>query len=237
MSIPKHRVVSVAYRTFDKSARVRFRRRKTYSKKPGDRFQIDLADLVNISSHNDGCRYLLTCIDVFTKRAWAVPTKTKTGREVSRAFEKILSDGYKPNMVQSDKGTEFLNSTFQSMLKQHNIKFYTSANEDIKAAVVERFNRTLKTKMYRYFTARNTRRYVDVLPDLLHSYNHTYHRSIGMAPVEVDDTNEHLVRARLYPQKRNLTSGSMTLATECVSRCDVSRSKRDISVDGLKRFS
>jgi len=119
----------------------------------------------------------------------AVPTKTKTGRELSRAFEKILTDGYKPNMVQSDKGTEFLNSTFQSMLKRHDIKFYTSENEDIKAAVVERFSRTLKTKMYRYFTARNTRRYVDVLVDLLHSCNHTYHRSIGMAPVEVDDTN------------------------------------------------
>ena len=142
-------------------------------------------------------------------------------------------------MVQSDKGTEFLNSTFQSMLKRHDIKFYTSENEDIKAAVVERFNRTPKTKMYRYFTARNTSRYVDVIPDLLHSYNHTYHihRSIGMAAVEVDDTNEHLVRARLYPQNRNLTSGSMTLATECVSRCDVSRSKRNTSVDGLKRFS
>ena len=133
--------------TLHKSARVRFRRRKTYSKGPGDLFQIDLADLVNISSHNDGYRYLLTCIDVFTKRAWAVPTKTKSGREVSRAFEKILTDGYKPSMVQSDKGTEFLNSTFQLMLKRHDIKFYTSENEDIKAAVVERFNRTLKTKM------------------------------------------------------------------------------------------
>ena len=68
------------------------------------------------------------------------------------------------------------------MLKRHDIKFYTSENEDIKAAVVERFNRTMKTKMYRYFTARNTRRYVDALPDLLYSYNHTYHRSIGMPP-------------------------------------------------------
>ena len=57
--------------------------------------------------------------------------------------KKILSDG-KPNMVQSDKGTEFLNSTFQSMLKRHAIKFYTSENEDLKAAVVERFNRTLQ---------------------------------------------------------------------------------------------
>ena len=85
--------------TLHKSARVRFRRRKTYSKGPVDLFQIDLADLDNISSHNDGYRYLLTCIDVFTKRAWAVPTKTKSGREVSRAFEKILTDGYKANMV------------------------------------------------------------------------------------------------------------------------------------------
>jgi len=132
---------------------------------------------------------------------WAVPTKAKTGREVSRAFEKILADGCKRNMVQSDKGKEFLNSTFQSMLQRHDIKFYTSENENIKAAAVERFNTALKTKTYRYFTAKNNRRYVDVLPDLLHSYNHTYHRSIGMAPVEVDDTNEHLDRARLYPLK------------------------------------
>ena len=73
------------------------------------------------------------------------------------------------------------------MLKRHDIKCYISENEDIKAAAVERFNRTLKTKMYRYFTTKNTRRYIDVLPDLLHSYNHTYHRSIGMAPIEVDD--------------------------------------------------
>ena len=158
-------------------------------------------DLVNISSHNDGYRYLLTCIDVFTKRAWAIPIKTKSARDVTEAFEKILTDGFKPNMVQSDKGTEFLNSTFQSMLKRQDIKFYTSENEDIKAAIVERFNRTLKTKMYRYFTAKHTRRYVDVLPDLLHSYNHTYHRSIDMAPVEVNAANEDLVRARLYPSK------------------------------------
>jgi len=72
-------------------------------------------------------------------------------------------------MVQNDKGTEFLNSAFKSMLRRHGIKFYTSENEDIKAAVVERFNRTLKQKMYRYFTAKRTRRYVDVLSDLLHT--------------------------------------------------------------------
>ena len=85
------------------------------------------------------------------------------------------------------------------MLKRHDIKFYTSENEDLKAAVVERFKRTVKMKMYRYFTYQNTGRYVDVLDDLLHSYNNTYHRSIGMTPVEVSADNEAIVRDRLHP--------------------------------------
>jgi len=138
-------------------------------------------------------RYLLTCIDVFSKRAWAVPVRRKSARDVTEAFERILTD-QKCNMVQSDKGTEFLNSTFQTMLKSHNIHFYTRENEDLKAAVVKRFNRTLKQKMFRYFTYKNTRRYVDVLDDLLHSYNNTHHRSIGMAPLEVNKENERISR-------------------------------------------
>jgi len=104
-------------------------------------------------------------------------------------------------MVQSDKDTEFLNSTFQSMLKRHGIKFYTSENEDLKASVVKRFNRTLKKKMFRYFTYKNTRRYTDILEDLVHSYNNTCHRSIGMSPLEVNRDNEDAVRARLYASK------------------------------------
>lgn len=132
-----------------------------------------------------------------------MPVKTKSGRDVTDAFERILDD--RPcNMIQSDKGTEFVNSTFQSMLSHRGIKFYTSENEEIKAAVVERFNRTLKEKMYRYFTAKNTRRYVDVLPDLIHAYNHSRHRSIGMAPAEVTSDNEDTVRSRLYPVRRKL---------------------------------
>jgi len=84
-------------------------------------------------------RYILTCIDVFSKRAWAVPLRTKTVRDVTQAFEQILSE-QKCNMVQGDQGTEFINSTFQSMLRERGIKFYINKNEDIKAAVVERFN-------------------------------------------------------------------------------------------------
>jgi len=87
------------------------------------------------------------------------------------------------------------------MLRDRNIKFYTSENDDIKAAVVERFNRTIKSKMWRYFTYAHTRRYLDVIDDLTHSYNNTYHRSIGMKPSQVNSSNEQRVRERLYPLK------------------------------------
>ena len=186
--------------TLHKPTRVRFPRRRTYAKGINDLFQADLVEVGSIASHNDGYRYILTCIDVFSKRAWAVPLKTKSGPEVTSAFERILAEG-KCTMLQTDKGSEWLNSKFQTMLRQNDIKFYTSENEDIKAAVVERFNRTLKSRMWRYFTYKNTRRFVDVLADLIHSYNNTLHRSIGMKPSEVDATNEERVRKKLYPLK------------------------------------
>lgn len=186
--------------TLHRPSRVRFPRRRTYAKGINDLFQADLVDLSSLSSHNDGFRYLLTCIDVFSKYAWCIPLKTKGGREVTAAFERILAVR-KCTMLQTDKGSEWLNGTFQSMLNREGVKFYTSENDDIKASVCERFNRTIKSKMWRYFTHAYTRRYVDVIDSLTESYNNTFHRSIGMKPIEVDSTTEQLVRERLYPLK------------------------------------
>lgn len=187
--------------TLHAPTRRRFPRRKTFSKGINDLFQADIADMSNVSRYNDGHRYLLTCIDVFSKYAWAVALKTKSGVEVTRAFEENILSDRKCRMLQTDKGLEFLNRTFQDMLKKHGIHFYTSENDDIKAAVVERFNRTLKERLYRYFTYKNTGRYLDVLQEIVSSYNRTKHRSIGMAPIEVDTGNDVAVANRLYPDK------------------------------------
>jgi len=218
--------------TLHKPTRIRFPRRKTYSKGISDLYQIDLADMSSLSTFNDGMRNLLTCIDVFSKRAWAVPARTKSGRDVTEAFEKILDDG-QCNMVQSDKGTEFLNSTFQSMLRRRGIHFYTSENEDLKASVVEQFNRTLKTKMYRA----NTRRYVDVLDDLLHSYSNTYHRSIGMAPAEVNVGNEHQLRERLYPLKSKSYKWKYKVGDRVRIVMQRQPFRKDTSAIGQKKYS
>jgi len=183
--------------TLHKPTTTRFRRRRVYSKGIADLLQADLVDLSSIATYNEGHRFLLTAIDVFSKRAWAIPLKSKSGRDVTSAFDRILKD-LRFNMVQTDKGTEFKNIHFQRLMTEYNVHHYTSENDDLKASVVERFNRTLKQKMFRYFSTHQTRRYLDVLDDLIDSYNNTRHRSIGMAPSQVSAENEQKVRDRLY---------------------------------------
>jgi len=156
-----------------------------HSKEIADLYQADLVDLSSLSNFNNSYRYLLTCIDVFTKRAWAILMHRKTGREVTAAFLKILAMSERnPRMLQTDKGTEFLNVMFQRMLAVNDIHCYSTENEDIKVSIVERFNRMLKTNMSRYFTYKNLPRYIDVLLKLVALYNASYHRSIGMSPNE-----------------------------------------------------
>ena len=192
--------------THHRPIRHRFRRRQIFTKGIYDLWQADLVDMHSLSLHNDDLKYLLTCIDTFSKYAWVRPLKNKSELCVIEAFESILREKV-PLYLETDKGTEFKNTLFQGQLSEYKIKFYTSENDDIKAAIVERFNRTLKTRMYRYFAHSKSYRYVDVLQDLVHSYNHTYHSSIRMSPASVNVKNEGLDRRKLFykhPEKTKM---------------------------------
>ena len=167
-------------------------------------WEADLAFVQDVAKENDGVNYLLVVIDVFSKYVWVRPMKNKTVHSLLEAFDSILSEGRKPEKLRTDKGTEFLNETFQQYLKKENIYFYTANNEP-KASVVERVNRTLKSKLCHYFTADNSLRYIDVLQVLVNSYNSTYHRSIGRAPATVSLLNVGTVRRKLYGEM-NLTA-------------------------------
>jgi hypothetical protein len=163
-----------------------------------DLWQIDLADLQKISKFNDNNRYLVTCIDVFSKFAWVVPIKNKKSDTVLEAFKFIVnSSGRKPNFLQSDQGTEFLNSKFKEYLSEIDVGFYY-VNSELKASVIERFNRTIKEKIYKYFTLKNTERYIDILDTLIQTYNNSYHRSIKTLPSKVNKENEKTIHQILY---------------------------------------
>ena len=114
-----------------------------------------------------------------------------------RVFQKIFKIGRRPEKLLTDIGTEFTNRPFQKFSKENDISFFTTYN-DTKASIVERFNRTLKGKVWKYFKTKNTLKYIDVLQKLMHSYDHSRLRSIGIKPVDVNRDNESVVRNRLY---------------------------------------
>ena len=187
--------------TLHRSARKKFKRNRVVVYGINSQWQADLVDLSSMKKHNKEFRYLLVAIDCFSKYAYVVPIKSKSGESLIKAFEKILSKGEKPIALQTDKGTEFTNRPFQKWLKDHDIRYFTSNNET-KCSIVERFNRTLKSKMWKYFTAKNTSKYIDVLPSLVKAYNNGYHRSIRMPPSAVSINNQKQVRENLYGVKK-----------------------------------
>ena len=172
--------------TLHRPARRRFTRNHTYVAGIDAQWQADLADMQGIARQNGGMRYLLTLIDVFSKFAWALPTHSNDAKAITAAFDQVLTAAHprNPRRLQTDKGKEFFNSAFAGLMKRHGIQHLASESEQ-KAAVVERFNRTIKTRIWTYLSDRGTVRWVDVIQDLVDAYNHSRHRSIGMAPADV----------------------------------------------------
>ena len=107
--------------TLHKPIRKTFPRRKTFAKGINDFFQADLVKMQSMSRANDGYRYILTCIDVFSKYAFAIPLKDKKGSTVSTAFETIFAERT-PVFLQTDRGVEFLNHQVQDVLRKHDVR-------------------------------------------------------------------------------------------------------------------
>ena len=183
-----------------KPIRRHFKRNRVIVGGINQQWQMDLADMQSMQKFNDGYHYLLVCIDVFSKYARVVPLKNKKGPSLVEAFKIILASGRKPEKIITDQGTEFFNRHFKALLKDEDIELYNTYNET-KASFVERLIRTLKTRMRRYFTAKKTMRYIDMLPDLVYSYNHTLHRSIRKKPADVTIDNEKQVWHTLYDDR------------------------------------
>ena len=207
-----------------KPSRRRFSRRPTVVNGIDHLWQVDLSDVSAIKKYNDNHRFLLFVIDVFSKYAWVRLLKDKTGATLTKTMKKILeTTGRRPLYVMSDKGTEFVNHAFKKMLKSFDVDFYTSQNEETKAAIVERLQRTYKTKMFKYFTDQSTLRYVDVLQDLTDSYNQTHHTTIGMAPADVDYKTDDIVRQRLTKKLKKQTQSKEKISVGDSVRITIAR--------------
>lgn len=178
-------------------ARKNFKRRRVITKGIDDLWQADLVEMGNYSKANKGYRFMLTVIDTFSKYAWGEALKSKNASDVYRAFETILKAGRIPKNLQTDDGKEFFNKEFSKLMRKYSINHYSTYSV-LKASIVERFNRTLKGMMWKEFSYNGNYQWINVYKDLIKQYNRRPHRTIHMAPVQVNSTNEKALLKSAY---------------------------------------
>ena len=175
---------------------------KTFVKNLADQLQLDLVDMQKYGRKNKGNNWILTGVEILSRYAFAVPVYRKNTESMTSAVDILLKRfkgrfGKYPTVIQFDEGKEFYNVGVKTLLKEHEVEYFSSRSEK-KAAIVERFNRTLKTMMWKYFYAENTENWLGVLDELVGNYNNTVHRTIHMKPKDVTEKNENEVWVTLY---------------------------------------
>lgn len=184
--------------TLHRPAKKHYRTRRYRTMGLDHQWQADLVEMQPWANKNRGYRYIMTVVDILSRFAFARPLLRKTSENVIEALISIFEEGgRKPRFLQTDQGKEFENHQVRAFLQHQGIEQF-SVKSPFKAAIVERFNRTLKEKMWRYLTHKNTEEWVDALPHLIQSYNLAHHRVIGRAPVSVTLENAMEVWQHLY---------------------------------------
>ena len=193
-------------RELHRPARRHFPTRPVEIKGLHESWQADLCEMGDIKRWNKNFKYILMVIDTFSKKVFARALKTKDGVTVANAMRHIIKKaGVSPENLQTDAGKEFFNKHFRQVMNDYHINHYHS-HSDKKASIVERVNRTIKTKLYRLFTEKNTLNWVDNLQSIVVEYNKTPHRTIRMAPNKVNKKNTKQVLRNILKSRKTYSN-------------------------------
>ena len=174
----------------------KFERKKIIVNHIDEIHSCDLVDMQKYSRVNKGYKYIFTNIDIFSKYAWSFPLKTKTIKEIKSCFQKIFNER-KPKYIWSDQESAFFSKEMLQFFKDNNVKiYYTHSN--LKAVIIERFNRSLRELMMKSFVKNNNTVWYNILPDLINTYNNRYHQTIKMKPKNVNKLNEKHIKNTVY---------------------------------------
>ena len=183
----------------------KFPRRITLAKKINEVWQMDLADVSNQADDNDDYKFLLVLIDVLSRYARVIPLKNKTNKEVIRGLTEAFESNEEytqPTRLSADRGSEFMGKEVLKFYKDRGIYFFP-LNPPMKAAIAERFIRTLRGLIGKYQNYEGQYRYIEVLQDLVDNYNSKKHRTIGLAPKDVTADIEREIYDTLVLQHNN----------------------------------
>lgn len=165
-----------------KGIRRKFPRRKVYSPMPDWIWSCDLIDYNLLKKENLGFAYLLVCCDVFSKYVRAVPLRNKDAKSMFEAFYSLQYE--LPKFIWVDQGKEFYNKKLEAFLKFKDVQLYSTYSES-KSVIAERFNRTFKNWMARYFTRKNTLSWIEEYKNLINIYNNRKHSTTKAKPKDV----------------------------------------------------
>ena len=174
----------------------KFERKKVIVNHIDEIHSCDLVDMQKYSRVNKGYKYIFTNIDIFSKYAYAFPLKTKTIKEIKSCFQKIFNER-KPSYIWSDQESAFFSKEMVNFFKDNNVKIYYT-HSDLKAVIIERFNKSLRELMMKSFVKNNNTVWYNILPDLINTYNNRYHQTIKMKPKNVNKLNEKHIKNTVY---------------------------------------
>ena len=171
------------YSLYKPKVKKNFVRRQINRMYPNESWSADLVDLSALSVFNNGVNFLLSVVDFFSLYAFVRPMKQKTKKNMLEAFDSIFDEAQSTCVnLHTDDGLEFV--SLKEMYEENEINRYSTTTIK-KAAICERFQKELETKIFKYMTANNTKKYIDILPKIVYAYNHTPSRALfGRTPVE-----------------------------------------------------
>ena len=174
----------------------KFERKKVIVNHIDEIHSCDLVDMVKYSKVNRGYKYIFTNIDIFSKYVWSFPLKTKTIKDIKPCFEKIFKER-KSSHIWSDEESAFFSKEMLKFFENNNVKIYHTYS-NLKAVIIERFNRSLRELMMKEFVKNNNTVWYNILPELIKTYNNRYHNTIKMKPIDVNRSNEKHIKNTVY---------------------------------------
>ena len=166
-------------------------------------FQIDLTFFPRYKKQNSEYYVLFTAININTRFGYVYYSKDKEMTTILK-FIKDMEKKTEINVIEADKGSEFNNSEFKKFCEENNIILDLIKSDSHKLGIINRWHRTIKEKLVKYFDSFDTVRWVDIIDKIVYNYNHTKNRGIGYKPIEVNDFIENMIRQKKKLEGENI---------------------------------